>query len=64
MKTIALEDLFISTILIVCENAAELGCPREKEVDMWFRELDSKGMKKVIRKMLDIAKRECKKSKK
>ena len=26
-----------SIILAFCENAAELGCPRDKEVDMWFR---------------------------
>lgn len=27
------------TVVDVLENAAELGCPSDKEVDMWFREL-------------------------
>jgi len=39
MKTVELENIYIGTILTFCENAAELGCPKDKEVDMWFREL-------------------------
>ena len=39
MKTIELENLAADTILYFCENLAELGCPRDAEPDMWFREL-------------------------
>lgn len=35
----------------VCENAAELGCPKGKEVDMWFRELSDDGRCDVISDM-------------
>jgi len=41
MKVVAIENLIVKTILTFCENAAELGCPRDREVDMWFRELSS-----------------------
>jgi len=34
MKQIAIEDLVVLNILSFCENAAELGCPKNKEVDM------------------------------
>jgi len=57
MKTIALEDMMIECILTFCENAAELGCPRDKEVDMWFRELSHKDARKVTEKMLEIIER-------
>jgi len=57
MKTVAIEDLIISTILTFCENPAELGCPRDKEVDMWFRELPYKEQYKVADKMIEIEKR-------
>jgi len=63
MKTVALEDLVASTILTFCENAAELGCPREKEVDMWFRELSGEEMFKVGEKLLDIQERDAKMAK-
>jgi len=39
MNEIKLEHLVIETILTFYENAAELGCPQDKDVDMWFREL-------------------------
>ena len=58
MKTIALEDLMIECILTFCENAAELGCPRDKEVDMWFRYLSHKDARKVAEKMLEIIERQ------
>ena len=54
MKKIALEDMVVFTVLTFCENAAELGCPRDKEVDMWFRELPFKKARKVASKMLDL----------
>ena len=54
MKTVAIEDLMISCILTFCENAAELGCPKDKEVDMWFRELSYDDAYKVVTKMLEI----------
>ncbi len=42
-------------ILSFCENAAELGCPRDcKEVDMWFRELSVKKQQLVMKKLLKI----------
>lgn len=42
-------------ILSFCENAAELGCPRDcKEVDMWFRELSVKKQQSVMKKLLKI----------
>lgn len=54
MKTIAIEDIYIATILLFCENAAELGCPKDKEVDMWFRELSYEEQYNVVDKMLEI----------
>ena len=54
MKKVALEDMLIFTVLTFCENAAELGCPRDKEVDMWFRELPIKKARKVANKMLEL----------
>jgi len=57
METIAVEDLMIACILTFCENAAELGCPRDKEVDMWFRELPYKEQYKVAQKMIEIEER-------
>ena len=60
MKTVAIEDLVISTILTFCENAAELGCPRDKEVDMWFRELSYEDARKVVDKMMVIEERNSK----
>lgn len=52
--SIALEDLMLDVIVSFCENAAELGCPRNKEVDMWIREMDAKKAFKVMGKLLDI----------
>jgi len=57
MKTVALEELVASTILWFCENLAELGCPRNAEPDMWFRELDSDKQVAVASKLLDIIER-------
>ena len=56
-NTVALEDLTLWAIVSFCENAAELGCPRDKEVDMWIRELaeeNPKETRKVMEKLLDI----------
>ena len=60
MKTVKIEDLIISTILTFCENAAELGCPKDKEVDMWFRELSYEEASKVADKMIEIEERNIK----
>lgn len=57
MNSVAVEDLIIDCILTFCENAAELGCPRDKEVDMWMRELSYEEQRKVADKMLDIFER-------
>ena len=54
MKTVTLEVLMLDVIVSFCENAAELGCPREKEVDMWIRELEDKNAIKVMEKLFDI----------
>jgi len=61
MKTVAIEDLIVSTILTFCENAAELGC-RDKnvDVDMWFRELPYEEQYKVAEKMMEIEERNMK----
>ena len=59
MKTVALENIVSSTILTFCENAAELGCPRDMDVDMWFRGLSEKDMFEVGDKLLRIQDREC-----
>lgn len=60
MKTVALEELVASTILDFCENLAELGCPRESEPDMWYRELPSKDQIKVASKLIEIVERDIK----
>lgn len=57
MKTVAVESLVVDSILTFCENAAELGCPRDKDVDMWFRELSYEEQLKVADKMLEIEER-------
>jgi len=64
MKKISLEDLMFSVILTFCENAAELGCPKDKEVDMWFREfcyndnIKIKDIRKMMNKILEIQRRD------
>lgn len=60
INKIAIEDLIIVAVLTFCENAAELGCPRDKDVDMWFRELSYKDAYKVAEKMLEIEERNIK----
>ena len=57
MKTVAIEDLMIGTVLTFCENLAELGCPKDKEPDMWFRELSVRNQRKVAEKMIEIEER-------
>ena len=64
MKTVALEAIMADTILSFCENAAELGCPRNKEVDMWFRYLSPKKQLEVASKLMDIEVRDSKRFKK
>ena len=58
MKTISFEELAAVTILTFCENAAELGCPRDQEVDMWYRYLSDEEKVKVGDKLLEIIKRD------
>ena len=61
VKTIDLESLVAAVILHFCENAAELGCPKDvREVDMWFRYLSEPEMIKVGSKLLDIIERDHK----
>jgi hypothetical protein len=54
MRTVAIEDIMADTIVSFCENAAQLGCPRNKDVDMWFRELSSEERYEVMGKLIDI----------
>ena len=63
MKTVSLESLVVGTVLTFCENLAELGCPRDAEPDMWFRELDPEEQIKVADKMLEIEERNLSKEK-
>jgi len=60
MKTVAIESLYVGTILTFCENAAELGCPQDQEVDMWFRYLSDEEQFKVGEKMIEIEERDAK----
>lgn len=46
------------TIVSFCENAAELGCPRDQDVDMWFRYLSEEQRRTVMSKLLDIEERD------
>ena len=57
MIEVKLEDMYISTVLTFCENLAELGCPKDKEPDMWFRELPYEEQVKVADKMIEIEER-------
>ena len=57
MKTIELENLISDTILLFLENLAELGCPKDVEPDMWFRELSDEERYKVGEKLLEIIER-------
>ena len=54
VKTVALEGLMLDVILSFCENAAQLGCPKTKEVDMWIRELEPQKAIEVMEKLLCI----------
>jgi len=59
-RIIALENIYASVILSFCENLAELGCPRESEPDMWFRNLTSAKQIKVVAKLISIEERDAK----
>lgn len=54
MKTVAMEDLYIGTILTFCENAVKLGCPKDVPADVWFRNLPYEEQFKLADKMMDI----------
>ena len=58
MKIIALEDIMADTIVSFYENAAELGCPRDDEVDMWFRNLTDEERSDIMSKLLNIQDRD------
>ena len=51
---IELSELMLFCVVGFCENAAQLGCPRDKDVDMWVRELPVKKALKVMDKLLTI----------
>ena len=57
INSIELGDLMLMCVVGFCENAAELGCPRDKAVDIWIRELEAdhpKKAQKVMNKLIDI----------
>ncbi len=74
MKTVAIEDIYASTILSFCENLAELGYRPEvsngrfmgeediEEVspDMWYRNLSPKEQRKIAVKLIKIEERDAK----
>jgi hypothetical protein len=64
METIAIEEIYASVILNFCENLAELGCPRDAEPDMWFRELSAEEQINIASKLIDIVERDTKESSK
>jgi hypothetical protein len=63
MKTIAVEDIYISIIQTFCENLAELGYRPDivsgdpTTSDMWWRYLSYKQQRKVVEKMIEIEER-------
>jgi hypothetical protein len=57
MKTVSIESLIVGTVLTFCENLAELGCPKDAEPDMWFRNLRPEEQIKIAEKMLEIEER-------
>jgi hypothetical protein len=57
MKEVALEDLVADCVLTFCENLAELGCPKDKECDMWFRELSLEDQNNVASRLIEIIER-------
>lgn len=59
-NNIELTELMLFCVVSFCENAAELGCPRDKEVDMWIRELPVKKALKVMDKLLTIIEKDYK----
>lgn len=60
MNKIAIEDLIGEVILIFCENLAELGCPRDAEPDIWYRNLSQSQIHDIGSKILEIAERNSK----
>jgi hypothetical protein len=57
LKTASLEQIVADVILSFCENLAELGCPRNAEPDIWFRELSNEERFKIADKLIDIEQR-------
>lgn len=61
MIIVALEDIYINTILTFCENLAELGMPKDEDsCDLWFRYLSKDKQIKVAEKMIEIEERYAK----
>ena len=54
MSESIVEDICIGTIMTFCENLAELGCPKEAEPDMWFRNMSYEDQSEVVNKMFKI----------
>lgn len=60
-KNIITESLAGTFAMIItnwCENLAELGCPRDAEPDIWFREMNPKSRLAIIKKLLKIIDRD------
>lgn len=63
MKTVTIQDIYVSTILLFCENLAELGYrpkDRNDSPDMWFRYLSPSKQRKVAAKLIKIEERDIK----
>lgn len=60
MRTVAIEELMASTVEDFCANSAELGCPKDKDVDMWFRELSNEEQFDIMSKLIEIQDRDDK----
>jgi len=48
------EDLMLAVIISFYDSAAELGCPSDKDVNVWIREMNYKNAFKVMEKLEDI----------
>ena len=60
LKTQVEKEELLSTVNIITNvmaNAAELGCPRNKDVDMWFREMTNDEKCETLKKLEKILER-------
>ena len=61
IKTVAIESLMDNVVMGFLENLAELGCPQnEKDLDLWYRNINVQDRNKIMEKLLDIMERNYK----